>query len=100
MKNLISSLFTFYLIDTTDVDFEVSLMDGISNVNIQEDIPNSKIEILLPSHFNFKDRPTIEFVYLELAKYLANLLQDVEFDEDPDSQDGLDAFEIFQLFNV
>ena len=100
MQRNIASLFTFYLIDTTDVDFEVSLVDGISEVEIFEDAKNGKIDISLPSHFSFSDKSTIERVYLELSKYLASLLMGVEFESDEDGHDDLDAFEIFQMFQI
>ncbi len=100
MQRNIASLFTFYLIDTTDVDFEVSLVDGISEVEIFEDAENGKIDISLPSHFSFSDKSTIERVYLELSNYLASLLTGVEFESDDDEHDDLDAFEIFQMFQI
>ena len=100
MQRNIASLFTFYLIDTTDVDFEVSLVDGISEVEIFEDAKNGKIDISLPSHFSFSDKSTIERVYLELSNYLASLLTGVEFESDEDGHEDLDAFEIFQMFQI
>lgn len=100
MQRNIASLFTFYLIDTTDVDFEVSLVDGISEVEIFEDAKNGKIDISLPSHFSFSDKSTIERVYLKLSNYLASLLTGVEFESDEDGHDDLDAFEIFQMFQI